>query len=309
MNFGEVLSRAWQIVWRHKVLWIFGILTSCGGNTNGGASSNYSVSTDTGALPPQWQSFFDQWANLPGWQIALIVGAVLLVILALVVLAIFLGTIGRVGLIRGTQLADQGAQRMAFGELFGASLPYFWRVFGLNFLFGLAIFVLVLLIVAPFILLAVFTMGLGALCVLPLICVLVPLAWFATVVVEQGSVAIVVDNLGIGDGFRRGWELVRSNLGSFIVMALILLLGVGLIGSAIIALPLGLVVLPAIVGTVADTPQVQGGGYLTAALCFVAYLPILLVLSGILRAYIGSAWTLTYLRLRGRSVSQDLVAA
>ena len=24
-NFGEVLSRAWQIVWKHKVLWIFGI--------------------------------------------------------------------------------------------------------------------------------------------------------------------------------------------------------------------------------------------------------------------------------------------
>ncbi len=28
-NFGEVLSRAWQIIWKHKVLWIFGILASC----------------------------------------------------------------------------------------------------------------------------------------------------------------------------------------------------------------------------------------------------------------------------------------
>jgi hypothetical protein len=33
----------------------------------------------------------------------------------------------------------------------------------------------------------------------------------------------------------------------------------------------------------------------------VLYLPVLLVLSGILRAYIGSAWTLTYLRLTGRT--------
>ena len=24
-NFGEVLTRAWQIIWKHKVLWIFGI--------------------------------------------------------------------------------------------------------------------------------------------------------------------------------------------------------------------------------------------------------------------------------------------
>jgi hypothetical protein len=29
-NFGEVLTRAWQIIWKHKVLWVFGILASCG---------------------------------------------------------------------------------------------------------------------------------------------------------------------------------------------------------------------------------------------------------------------------------------
>jgi hypothetical protein len=34
-----------------------------------------------------------------------------------------------------------------------------------------------------------------------------------------------------------------------------------------------------------------------SALCCVSYLPILIVVSGIIRAYIGSAWTLTFLRL------------
>jgi len=29
-NFGEVLTRAWQIIWKHKVLWIFGFLAGCG---------------------------------------------------------------------------------------------------------------------------------------------------------------------------------------------------------------------------------------------------------------------------------------
>ena len=32
-NFGEILTRAWQITWKYKVLWIFGILAGC---TNGG---------------------------------------------------------------------------------------------------------------------------------------------------------------------------------------------------------------------------------------------------------------------------------
>ena len=39
-NFGETLTRSWQIVWKHKVLWIFGILASCsrggGGGSGGG---------------------------------------------------------------------------------------------------------------------------------------------------------------------------------------------------------------------------------------------------------------------------------
>ena len=25
VNFGEVLSRAWNIIWNNKVLWIFGV--------------------------------------------------------------------------------------------------------------------------------------------------------------------------------------------------------------------------------------------------------------------------------------------
>lgn len=26
MNYGALIGRAWQITWRYKVLWIFGIL-------------------------------------------------------------------------------------------------------------------------------------------------------------------------------------------------------------------------------------------------------------------------------------------
>ncbi len=63
-------------------------------------------------------------------------------ILVLVVLAIFLGTMGRIGLIRGTQEAEGGRTMPIFSELFNGSLPYFWRVFGFNLLVGLAIFII-----------------------------------------------------------------------------------------------------------------------------------------------------------------------
>jgi hypothetical protein len=74
----------------------------------------------------------------------------------------------------------------------------------------------------------------------------------------------------------------------------------------IVALPLVLVVVPAIIGAAAGTDQALSGGLLTAGLCFLAYLPVLLVLSGILRAYIDTAWTLTYMRLTNKQVAPPL---
>jgi hypothetical protein len=87
----------------------------------------------TGGQPfPQLQQTFEQigqWISDNPWIVAVFI----LLILVFVVLALFLGTIGRVGLIRGTYQAEQGAARLVFGELFSESMPYFWRVFGLSF--------------------------------------------------------------------------------------------------------------------------------------------------------------------------------
>ncbi len=35
MDYGEVLSKAWKIAWKFKVLWIFGILAGCGASQGG----------------------------------------------------------------------------------------------------------------------------------------------------------------------------------------------------------------------------------------------------------------------------------
>jgi hypothetical protein len=301
MDIGNVLSRAWQIIWKHKVLWIFGILAGCSGG--GGGSGNGFRSSYRGNLPQQWEPFAQQFQNIPQWQIAIIVGVIILIILFLVVVGIFLSTIGRIGLVRGTQQAESGAASLTFGELFSGSMPYFWRVFGLNLVVGLAVSIIAILIALMAVLGTVATLGLGLFCIIPLVCVLVPVLWFVGVIVEQASIAIVMENLGIMDGLRRGWEVVRANLGTMIVMALILVLGVGGIGGFIIALPVALIVLPALIGVAINEGRVTGGSLVLAGVCFIAYLPVLLVLSGILRSYIESAWTLTFMRLTAKPVA------
>ena len=42
MDYGKVLSRAWQITWRWKVLWVFGFLVGLGrSSSQGGSGSNW----------------------------------------------------------------------------------------------------------------------------------------------------------------------------------------------------------------------------------------------------------------------------
>jgi hypothetical protein len=88
-------------------------------------------------------------------------------------------------------------------------------------------------------------------------------------------------------------------------MALILYVGIGLIGGFLIGLPLALVFAPLLTGLLLNTNRAFEGGLVLSALCFVGYLPILIILNGILRGYIEAAWTLTYLRLRSKP-SQEL---
>ena len=292
MDFGEVLSRAWQIIWKHKVLWIFGILAGCV-NSGGGASNsrmNYN-----GKLPSGWEGLLE---TIPQWQIIAYAGIALLVLLLIVVLVVFLGTIGRIGLFRGAQQSDADMEtKLSFGELFRGSFPYFWRVFLLNLLVGLIVFSVVVVLSIIFIMGTVMTLGIGLVCLIPLICLLIPVAFFITLVVEQSNLAIVIDNLGIMDGLRRGWVVVKSNAGIMVIMWLILTLGVGMLGGFIIALPLVISIAPLFVALFFGAREFSQPGIWIPIVCTVAYLPFLILLSGILRSYVESAWTLTYLRV------------
>jgi len=302
MNYSEILFRAWQIIWKHKVLWIFGILAGCANSGGGGGGGgNFNFSRDRQA-PAQLQPYLDQAQNFfestPTETWIMIAIGIGLLILILVVLGIFLGTIGKIGLIRGAQQADQDIEaRLTFGELFKGSLPYFWRVFLLNLLVGLAFFLGIIILAVGIVLGAVLTLGVGLLCLIPLLCLLVPVGVVIGVVIEQAMIAIVVENLGVMDGLRRGWEVVKTNIGPLVVMWLILGLAISGIAGIILGLPMILVFVPFVIGLFAKADQALQTGLIISLVCCAAYLPVLILLSGILQSYVQSAWTLTFLRL------------
>ena len=306
-NFGEILTRAWQIVWKNRVLWIFGVLASCG---RGGSSFNSNMSGQGNGgfgtppdVPPQVQEWF-QWIEQ---NAVTFVALICLFVLLIWIVSIFLSTIGKIGLIRGTAQIDGGAEGLIFGQLFSESTPYFWRIFGLGLIASIPLVVLAAAAIAAglafLIPLSVSSgsdappiLGLGLIpLVFGCICLLIPLSIVINLVVRQAENAIVLEEMGVMPALSRGWDVFRKNLGPIIIMAIILAVISFAVGF-IIAIPIFIIVLPAVFAFAVGVAQ-KWTPMAIAGICICVYIPISLLLNGIAIAYTESAWTLTFMRL------------
>ena len=134
---------------------------------------------------------------------------------------------------------------------------------------------------------------------------MVPVFWMVSILIEQATVAIVVEDTGVIDSIKRAWQIVvQENLGSYAVLGLILGIGGGIVGF-IIALPVFLLMLPILFGIMADEAAALGTGIITSIVLILFYsLLIATPLSGILTAYVGSAWTLAFRRAASASLQE-----
>ena len=278
------------------------------GGGGGGPSYQFSGEEWDGELPPAVEEFFlnlEQFFNqIEGWQIVAIVAALFIFFLLIWLITIALSTIGRIGLVQGTVQSEEGTEKLTFGALFREGKPFFWRVLGLNFLIGVALLILIGILLIPFILITMLTFGIGAFCLIPFICLLIPLSWLVKLVIQQANVAIIVEDLSIFDAIQRGWDVFRQNLWNLVLMGLILGIGGAIVGF-VIALPLLLIVFVMLagagIGLFSEASFAFGGSLLAGGLAILFYIPILIFLGGVLQAYIQSAWTLTYLQLTDTS--------
>jgi hypothetical protein len=82
MDVGRILTRAWQITWRWKVLWILGFLAALAQGT-GGPNASYSFSNGD-FQNGRWSGF-----DFPAAAGALIVGLACLAIIVAIALCMF----------------------------------------------------------------------------------------------------------------------------------------------------------------------------------------------------------------------------
>jgi len=292
-DFGEVLARAWGITWKHKVLWLGGIILTL-------------FSFVAGLLPNLALNPFFSPGGMEGlerieqqpWLFVWFIGFVFLLMIISIPVSVVGLTIPVAGAIRHERQADMG-----FGSLLRESLRYFWRVLGLFLLVGAIIFVVAMAFMLLVMLVNLATFGIGMLCVMPLYCVLIPAMLLVYAYITQGQVAILADDLGVIDALKRSWELIRENFLGILLLSIAIYFGLWLI-NMIISIPF---MIPMYAGmfrmmeSVSSQGAVQMNWMRTTIIWMLIYAPVASLVQGISLTFIQTTWTVTYLRLTRKS--------
>jgi hypothetical protein len=313
MDFGRVFSRAWEISWNNKYLFILGFLAALGGGA-GGSRPQFNYSFSGGNLPPDFEQNIER-----------AIATALPLILAAGCLALFVGLIfwlirltAQAGLISATWRLDTG-EKVRFGEAFSAGTGYLPRMLGINILLfgpfwliglvGLAIFI------ASFG--AYFTalpdtggggplgalggaFALVGLCAAVVACLLIPVWVIVAVVYAFAQRGAVVQDLDVVGSIRHGWNVVTENVGDVLLLVIFfLVLGIvfGIVVSLLL-LPLGfLAVGPAFLSMLRGSVGVGDVVYLVVGGIVVGLLAA--VLNSLLVTYRSVAVTLAYEQFTG----------
>jgi len=291
MDISAIFKRAGEITWKHKGLWVLGILANCSGGSSRGSSnlSRIPEYRTGGGEFPQIERWFQ---SIPEETWIAIGIAVLCGILLLALIFWVLAAIGNGGLIAGFQMAETG-ETVTLASAFQQGIRYFWKLLGIQLILGIASLVVFAPMIVGGILMTVLTFGVALLCLIPLSCLLVPVGFVISIYTQLTQVALIVEDLDIVAAFQRAWEVFRSHLGQIIVMGLILGIG-GFIVGLILAIPFILMALPFITGLIVGTGTSSLTGLSVTLIGIVIYLPVLLLAGGIMRTFITGSWTLTY---------------
>ncbi len=306
MDYGDLFTRAWRIVWHNKFMFVLGFLAALGSS----AGNNFRYSFDADEIPPGFEP-----------QIELFLERFVPILLGLMCLAILIGVVlwlvrltAQAGMISAAARLENG-EKVTFGEAISAGLGKLGRMVGINLvLYGP--FILVVLVLVGFIFLLVgvaiggqiFESGEGFLegilgslaifvgCLALMFCFLLPIMLVISVIYPFAQRGAVLQDLSVMESIGHGWQVVKSNLVEVIILVLFfLVLGI-VFGFAVflITLPLTfLAFMPVLVDVITSGTFAPGNFILLACGGFVLAVVIALV-NAVLVTFRSATVTLAY---------------
>jgi hypothetical protein len=285
VELGEVLTRAWQITWKNKVLWAISALPIL---VSFLMIPIWLVFVFAGDFDPERMFGFleNQWVMIVASLFYLII----------IVVSFFLQITSRSSSTLGIYRVEAGIQPLTFMSLIKDGFQYFWRILGISLLLALVVMAFFIVFFACISAVSIVTMGIGAICLQPLFLLFIPLTLLGMAFMEQAEAAVVVDGLGVMDAAKRGYELVRANLLTFALITVVIYFGMSILSSLLVfpfMIPMFFFMMPNLESGMPDFNNI----FRMQAVFMVVLLPIMTLVQGFSLTYLKSAMMVTYLRL------------
>jgi hypothetical protein len=281
MEIGSILQRSWDLAWKYKSLWVFGLFIQGVGGAN--VNSFWDPSDSDG---------LDSLIANPAFMTLLGVG---LVIGFIFLIMHFISSGAHIDAVN--KLTRGGTY--SFGSSFSVGVDNFWRFVGLSLLMLGAVIALILILALPGILFFLIHPVIGVLGLMILIPALLAGLVVILMIYWLAQRAVVVRGSSIGDALDEAYFLFRTYLGTCVKFALVLLLISIVVGVAFMVI-LGIIAAPFIAMALAAE-----GGLIPALVSGIPIvLVVMLVLEGMLGSFFHSANTLFYFRLLEIPVQQ-----
>ena len=283
MDYGKLFSKAWNLIWKHKFLIALGVLVALGGaGGGGGGTSGYTGGEgdfNFRNLPRFDFDFSAPFQNL-GLPAFAVVGILILASLAVIIaLAVWvIGLMSRGGLIYGADAVSRG-QEATFMDSLRAGWGKGWRLVGIGLVPAIPVFLLML---SAFFSAGFYISGRTIaregqfynlpgffIPVLAVTCVLILLALLLSLLRTFANRACMLEDRGVFDSYRRGFEVLGDHFGQALVLFLLQIaisIGIGL-----------LLLMPGIL----------------VALCCLLW-PLFLLVQGTFAAFYSTLWTLAW---------------
>ncbi|MFA5926988.1 MAG: hypothetical protein WCT32_01470 [Patescibacteria group bacterium] len=315
MDYQAILTRAFNIIKRHRFLWLLGLFT-------GGAVPNWQFG-NTNYTPTEsdleklrnWQENIpiklpstdlvradgaESLGKVLGDSAQSIVGTdffwpILVTLLIISGIAIYLSTTARSAIIRSVYLIDKG-KAITLGESWRIGHKYFWRQLSLSVIVSALIVLPLLLMVTPIVLLAIFVPSNYALIpsVILFAIIMIGFMIYVSLVTPYAQRMLIIENkrplesiIASIKFFNQSWLQFVGLY--FILMALNIAAGI----VFVLALLVAIAILFAIGAAINTMSSIALAVY--ASIAVVAVIVTLLVYGGIISAFSSTSTTLAFL--------------
>lgn len=283
-DFGEVLSRAWQITWKHKVLWLLNLLPML----------------VLFLVFPILFIFFLYAGSNPGriensFENPLLVFLLITFYIFIFVVGYALNTIARSSTTLGVIRAEEGIGSTSFMDLLRDGLQYFWRMIGVLLLVSLTIGLVFFVFFACIMGFILVTIGMGAICAQPLMLLMMPFSLLVMAFMEQAEAAVIADNKTVLDATRLALDLIKTHIWKYVLITLIVYFGTTFV-TYLVMFPL---MIPffgiSFLGSLSKE-LLRSSMWVIGAFMLI-FIPVMAFVQGITITFMKSTLTIMYLRL------------